>query len=233
MGSENPGIRGALAASAINALWAADKIFIMILTDKIYGKGPGGACGAYFAKQGVCLDGVLHLVLRWRWSQTKAAVTPGYFANPSELDSDQWAAWGAYPVGTGTKGAKNDDHLAEFDLSLEIVVKSAVKTQKEHGFLFKNQNGETIKQLTANPTDLKPQDLMFFSIPVCDLPAIMGPGKAFSWDTIGDGTTGENPILKWGGCTCIIADGWPIKDWDLTGGLPASQCKNKGWVDAK
>jgi len=89
VGSENPGIRGTLAASAINALWAADKIFIMILTDKIYGKGLGGAYGAYFAKQGVYLNGVLHLVLRWRWSQTKAAVTPGYFANPSELDSDQ------------------------------------------------------------------------------------------------------------------------------------------------
>lgn len=102
----------------------------------------------------------------------------------SEFFEHDWNVWGAYAEGSG-----NDDHLKDYALTLNDIAASAQKTQDQNGFLFKNQNGATIDQLTSNPTDLKLADLMFWSLPICDIPAIIGPDKHL--DGPGD-QTGED-----------------------------------------
>lgn len=164
VGVFNPGIYGALAASAINALWIQDKVVIIKFDDASLGKGPGKACQE-FTSRSACIDGVAYLFVKWR-------MDGGSEITWSEFFEHDWNVYGAYAEGSG-----NDDHLKDYALNMEVIAKSAEKTQKENGFLFKNQNGATIDQLKSNPTDLKLEDLMFWSIPVCDIPAIIGPDK--------------------------------------------------------
>ena len=62
-----------------------------------------------------------------------------------------------------------------------------------------------IDQLTSNPTDLKLVDLMVWSLPICDIPAIIGPDKHLNGpgDETGDDVscpplpTGQNSPLTY------------------------------------
>ena len=47
VGENNKAVDGALAASAITALWIMDKVLIIKITDRAYGQGPGKACKAF------------------------------------------------------------------------------------------------------------------------------------------------------------------------------------------
>jgi len=195
-------------------------VFIMILSDEAWGKGAGQACKALEGMT-TCIDGVAHILMRWKTSMTKAAVTPNSGANPQEIDPGQWSVRGAYK-----NGDKNDNHLADYKLNIVDIIQSAEKTFAENGYPFTNQNGATIDHLTTKPLELAQKDLLFFSLPVCDLGAIMGKGKHLNHDVGGDN---KSPIEVYGACTCIQGKNWPIKSYPLDSGLIPETCR-KNWV---
>ena len=225
VGTMNDGVFGGLVATAVNALWSSEKVFVMILTDEAWGKGQGQACKA-LESMTECIDGVAYILFRWIVSATKAPVTPGAMANPTELVSRDWYVWGAYDAGPEHGGSPNANHLSEYKLNRADVIQSAVKTFNEKGFPFKDQNAATVQHLQDNPLELKQSDLMFFSLPVCDLGAIMGKGRHIVWDVGGEN---KHPIEVYGACTCIQGKGWP-SDYSLEGGLPKNIC-NSHWKD--
>lgn len=211
------GIYGALAASAINALWRQDKVFIIKITDAAYGKGAGAACKA-FPVMTACLNGVAYIFARWQ-------MDGGTNLSPSHLDDKAWNVWGAYRQGSG-----NDNKLDQYKLNLDTIAASAQKTQDENGFDFKNQNGATLTQLTNHPTDLKLEDIMYWSLPICDIAAIIGPNKHLNGP---DDKNVVDPIVFWGACTCVQAKAWPTdKDTgypDDPNGFLGDVCRSHGW----
>jgi len=220
VGEFPPGIYGGLAASAINALWREDKVFIIKVTDAAYGKGAGAACNA-FPVMTACVNGVAYIFARWM-------MDGGTIIKSSRLFEHDWNVWGAYKQGSG-----NDNHLSDYGLDLSAIAISAQKTQDENGFDFKNQNGATLTQLKNHPTDLKLADIMYFSLPICDIAAVLGPNKHLNANP-GDGT-GDDPIVAWGACTCAQMKDWPS---DKTSGYPddpngylPSECQKQGWVN--
>ena len=223
VGEFPPGIYGALAASAINALWVEDKVFIIKVTDAAYGKGDGAACNA-FPKMTACIDGVAYIFARWQ-------MDGGTEITSSRLWTKEWNVWGAYAQGSAN-GMDNADQLSQYELSLTTIAKSAQKTQDEHGFFFQDQNGATLTQLQNNPTDLNLEDLMYFSLPICDIAATIGPNKHLNGP--GD-ETGDDPIVAWGACTCVQMPNWPQADStqypDDRNGYVASDCRGQGWAD--
>ena len=222
VGEFPPGIYGALTASAVNALWRQDKDFIIKLTDAAYGKGDGAACKA-FPIMTACLDGVAYIFARWQ-------MDGGTEITSSRLWTKEWNVWGAYAQGSAN-GKQNADQLTQYGLSLSAIATSAQKTQDENGFDFKNQNGATLTQLQNNPTDLNLADLMYFSLPICDIAAIIGPDKHLNGP--GD-ETGDDPVVAWGACTCVQMKGWPTGDDgypDDPNGYVASDCQKQGWAD--
>lgn len=145
----------------------------------------------------------------------------------SRLFQHDWNVWGAYKQGSG-----NDNHLPDYGLDLGAIATSAQKTQDENGFDFKNQNGATLTQLKNHPTDLKLADIMYFSLPVCDIAAVIGPNKHLNGP--GD-QSGDDPIVAWGACTCAQMKDWPA---DKTSGYPddpngysPSECAKQGWAN--
>ena len=227
VGSLNDGVFGGMAATAINALWASDGVFLMIMPDDVWGQGAGEACKA-LPDMTLCIDGVAHILMRWKHASAKAAVTPGSTAVPDSLDPAQWAVWGAYKSGDPINGAENDNHLADYKLDSKLIIDSIKKTYAENGFPFTNQNGATIEHIRSNPLNLNQADLLFFSLPVCDLGVVM-KGYHFNQDT---GRQDEGAIEAYAGCTCMMVDKWPEdKGYSLgDNALGSDQCKKQGWV---
>ncbi|KAL8826888.1 MAG: hypothetical protein Q9191_003523 [Dirinaria sp. TL-2023a] len=60
----NPGIYGALAASAINAVWIQDKVVVIKINDSASDKGDGAACQA-FPNRTAYIDGVAYIFVKW------------------------------------------------------------------------------------------------------------------------------------------------------------------------
>ena len=222
VGELPPGVYGALTASAVNALWAQDKVFIIKVTDAAYGKGDGAACKA-FPVMTACLDGVAYIFARWQ-------MDGGTEITSSRLWTRKWNVCGAYAQGS-IKRKKNADQLSQYGLDLSAIATSAQKTQDQYGFMFKNQNGATLTHLQNNPTDLKLADLMFFSLPICDIAAIIGPDKHLRGP--GD-KTGDDTIVAWGACTCVLMKDWPTDQYpDDLNGFPADACQQQGWAKNK
>lgn len=219
VGEFPPGIIGGLAASAVNSLWREDRVFIIKVTDAAYGKGAGAACNA-FPVMTACVNGVAYIFARWMMDGGTELIR-------SRLSQPNWNVWGAYKQGSG-----NDNHLADYGLDLTAIAISTQKTQDEHGFDFKDQNGATITQLRNHPTDLGLADIMYFSLPICDIAAIIGPNMHLNGP--GD-QSGDDPIVVWGACTCAQMKDWPA---DKTTGYPddpngpvVSECQGQGWVN--
>ena len=219
-----PGIFGALATTAINALWVEDGVFMVKMSDSAYGRGPGSACGEY-QDQGICVNGVAWILLRWHISTSSMKpVAPHPGPHPSRIrrdpgdmflayiNSDDAPAWGIGPHGAPVNGAANANHLTEFKLSLDDVMHSIDKTYSGHGFPFTNQNGATLDELTDNPTDFEPSDLTFFSLPVCDIDAVFAKIGALHFNQVDPYTDFPGPddfLLRWVVCTCQLSDKWP------------------------
>lgn len=220
VGEFPPAIYGALSASAINSLWRQDSVAIIKVNDAAYGKGDGAACAAY-PEMAACIDGVAYIFIRWK-------MDGGDEISSSRLWPHDWSVYGAYNSGPND----NKNNLEEYGLDLTSIAISAEKTQQQNGFDFKNQNGATIDQLKNNPTDLNLADLMYISLPVCDIPAIIGPDKHLGGP--GD-ETGDDGIVAWGACTCVQMQGWPTdKDTgypDDPNGVLDSDCRKNGWID--
>ena len=219
------GTYGALAASAINALWASDKVFVIKISDSAYGKGKGGACKAFDPSFNVCINGVAHIVVRWQlYSDTDIAqgtVTSLY------IDKLNWFVRGITTAG----GSGNQDFLSLYKLKLPDIVASILKTFAANGFPFTNQNGATINQLKAHPLDTKQADLMFFSLPVCDIDGVLGPGKHL---VPPNDASGDDPIVRWGACTCAMQKNWPSGNSiyaNPASGISPAECKNQGWAN--
>ena len=211
----NNGVYGSLAASGINALWANDGVFILKISDTAYGKGDGEACKAYF-NQTVCLDGVAHIWLRWKFGDANEL-------QYATLDPSSWDVRGAYFTAGG-----NENRLSNYSLDLTMLTVSAVKTFDKYGFPFQNQDQATIDFLKTNPTDLKVADLLYFSIPVCDIDSVL-MGKHLN---DGEGTEYVNGIQAWGACTCVQQPSWPITNAtyaDSGGAYVSGDCSGMGW----
>ncbi|KAG8527283.1 uncharacterized protein KY384_008027 [Bacidia gigantensis] len=197
----NTGIQNALAASAINALWAADHVFIMKLTDQAYGRGDGAACNGRPVMT-VCKDGAAYIFARWVTTSSGARVTR--VINP--FDTASWNVWGAYKQGTGPDGSTNDNMLSKYGLDLSKILDSVLKTAAlaKGQYPFDNQNGALLDYLQSNPSDVSPAALSFWNLPVCDMEAAIGPGlhlptQGFFLDV----------ISNWGPCTCMQDSNWP------------------------
>lgn len=178
------GTYGALAASAINSLWVEDGVFILQISDTAYGQGAGAACAAYPDRTS-CINGVAYIWLRWSYHPAVADKGGGYAAR---LDTDTWNVWGAYGEGSG-----NANHLVDFGLDLPTLTNSAIKTWGlANGFPFLDQDSATISQIQDNPSDLNQADLIFFTVPICNIDYIIGPDKHLS------------DLATYGGCTCSM-----------------------------
>lgn len=216
-----------MAASAVNALWAQDGVFIMKISDATYGKGDGAACKAYPIMT-VCSDDGKTAYIWMRWKM-QGGIALDNVVLESYLDPKSWNVWGAYAQGSGGGGAQNANHLEEYKLDLKSLTTSAIKTFDENGFPFTNQNGATIDHLKSEPTDLKLADLLYISLPVCDMDAVLD-GKHLKDP---NDKTGDNPIVRWGACSCGQYNKWP-GDTDVykvdTAGYTTGDCQNKGWA---
>ncbi|KAL8989841.1 MAG: hypothetical protein Q9169_008270 [Polycauliona sp. 2 TL-2023] len=221
VGVFNDGIYGSLAASGINALWANDGAFIIKISDAAYNKGPGSACNA-FPTQTVCLDGVAHIWVRWQYT-TILPDDPAFYHQ--YLETRSWAVRGAYD-----SGDDNANSLAQYNLDLTKLTLSAIKTFNTYGFPFSGQDAATIEFLRNNPTNLDLEDLLYFSVPVCDIDAIIGPGRFLNGPRGREDPT--DPIAMWGGCTCLQAESWPgtNETYEAPGaGYHPTDCRNYGW----
>ena len=198
----NTGIQNALASSAINALWAADHVFVLKLTDKAYGRGTGAACNGR-PNMRVCKEGVAYYFLRWV-TTSSGDYRATRFINP--LNVKNWNVWGAYKEGTGPDGSANDNLLGKHGLDLSKILDSVLKTAAiaKGKYPFDNQNGALLDYLQSNPTDISPAALQFWNLPVCDMEAVIGSGyhlpkEGYFLDVI--------PNL--GPCTCMQDPNWP------------------------
>ncbi|KAG8532949.1 uncharacterized protein KY384_002827 [Bacidia gigantensis] len=231
VGTINPGVYGALAASAINALWAQDQVFVIKITDKAYGKGAGAACKA-FPDQTACINGVAYIFARFQVTVVNGDQPDDY----SRFERRSWFVFGIGPTGTAGDGTKNANHLKDYGLELPDIALAVEKTWDEHGFPFTDQNGATIQHLTTYPTDVAAKDIMFFNLPVCDFDFTMGAGKHLADATERDvDDTVIDPIVFWGLCTCYQQHGWP-DSYTIPGTEPQlprdpEDCRNSGWVD--
>ncbi|KAK4693215.1 hypothetical protein P7C71_g4138, partial [Lecanoromycetidae sp. Uapishka_2] len=201
IGVFDPSIYGPLTASAINTLWIEDGVFILKISDTSYGKGAGAACQAYPLLT-VCINGVAYLWLRWKFDGGDWDLQDEDEPEGQYLDTTQWAVWGAY-----NSGGKNAERLSNFSLDLPTLTDSAVKTFTQYGFPFTGQDAATVAFLESNPTDITTADFLYFSVPVCDMDAILG-GKHLG-TPYNDGS-GTEPIARYGACTCVQAASWPI-----------------------
>ena len=231
-----------MAAQAINSLYIQDKVFIMKVSQKAYG-GDDDVCEAFkimtWCDTSDANNKIAHILARW-------VHDGGDEINHSHLWEKDWSVWGAYAQGSATKsdGSKsrkvdNKDNLKTYGLSMEIIIKSAVKTQNENGFLYADQNGATVAQIQENPGGIKIEDLIFMNIPVCDIDATLGPDKhiAETYDQSGD-----NRLIYWGACTCVqMKDkngaSWPTENEegelypDSRNGWLDSECRSEGWAN--
>ena len=231
VGTINKDVYGALAASAINALWIQDGVFIIKITDAAYGKGTGKAC-KIFPDLTACIDGVAYIFVR------SQVYTGEPVTNLRErYNWQKWFVFGASSQGSGGDGTPNTPHLADYGLDTTVIAKASEKTQRAHGFLYDNQNGDTIDHLIQAPTDLAKENLMFFNLPICDIDAIIGSGKHLGppYDSVGEEAP-DDPIAHWGYCTCQQVHGWPADKGyvvDASDGVvnyTPEECRELGWV---
>jgi hypothetical protein len=221
------GLYSVLAAAAINALWAQDKVFVLKISDAAYGKGAGAACKA-FPIMTVCQNGVAHIFARWVFTGTIGLDN----ANPgsNHLDVKSWNVWGAYAQGSST-GENNANNLETYSLDLTSILASVQKTSDLNGgkFPFTNQNGATIKTLVDDTANLTSSNLVYFSLPICDIDAILGPNKHLNDP---DDQSKDDPIIRWGACTCLQGPNWPGSEDlypDNVNGYGNEGCQANGW----
>lgn len=218
------GIYSTFASSGINALWAQDLVFIIKISDSSYGKGAGAACKA-FPTMTVCVDGVAFIFARWSWT-TMSPIDETSDIN-NYLDARSWQVWGAYAEGSAG-GTPNVDQLTQYNLDLPTILTSVHKVLAINAtYPFLNQNGATIAQLDDHTTDLTEANLAFFSLPQCDIDSILGPSRHLNGP--GD-ETGDDPIVRWGACTCVQQSTWPASFYpDNNSGYVLSDCQSMGW----
>ena len=225
----------ALNTAAINALWGADKVFIMKLSDKAYGMGAGAACKSVFSPMGVCRDGVLHIWMRWSFAGPLASESVFLSAT---LSHTSFFVWGAYDFGSAqtklTSTTKNAESLKAYDLTLDELTTSALEVFAAHGFPFTNQNGAILDNLRKEPLNLDKSRLIQMTVPVCDLEVALGghslkksPGQYDEKELEG------NRVTWWGACTCAFDPKWPNKVDQFkqpTGSYSADECQKSGWT---
>ena len=234
VGVINKDVYGALGASAINALWVMDKVMIIKISSAAYGHGD--PCTVY-PKYTSCLDGVAYIFVRFQTFNGNIDAEGGlgsdYYAR---FNVKNWFVFGASDYGSGGDGSANKNNLDKYALNLDVIAKASEKTQKDHGYLYDNQNGQTIQNLEEDPLNLAKERLMFFNIPICDIDSIIGPGKHLA-DKADDFSAQypDDPISYWGLCTCLQAQGWPkdkgydVPQNDRTLFYTDKECRDKGW----
>ena len=206
VGSINADVLGAVVSPAINSLWIQDKVMIFKITDHAFNQVATGQACKFWPKQTVCRDNVAHIFARW-----VADDTPSRPVLPASLNRATFYPWGASDKGTAADGTPNADHLAEYALTLDTILDSATATQAAHGYLYSGTTDDTLKQLTQHPTDIDQADLASWTIPICDIDAVLkakGNGKTY----LGVGPTDQEDgksLINRGICTCLQAQGWP------------------------
>ncbi|KAG8531866.1 uncharacterized protein KY384_003502 [Bacidia gigantensis] len=237
VGAFNQGVEAAFATVSINALWLLDKVLIIKVSDAAYSQGAGAACAAY-PTQSVCVNGVANIFVRWQLTPgintvgtananspgggaQRPSISPAYERGPS-FDESAWNVFGAYALGTAGDGTANANHLTDYGLDLGKILTSAEDTQAKHGFLYKDQNKDTLDTLRNNPTDLSPESLTAWNLPICDIDAALkAKGKSMlkkpptpQNDGVPEGQT--NPVATWAVGVCSTIDGWPTSEynWD-------------------
>ena len=172
----------------------------MKLTDLVWKRGTGAACRSE-PDVTKCINGIAYLLVKWRLKEGILDIDSG--AKP--FDPDHWHVWGAYSAGEKIEGETNTDHLKDWGLDIETVALNAEKTQKEHGWLFKDDGKGDAKRFLENPEGIPLGDLLHFSIPVCDLEPILDENGYHHLETK-DERTAWIAIVR---CTCLVAKGWP------------------------
>lgn len=211
------------AASGINTLWAQDLVFIIKISDATYGKGPGAACQAFPAMT-VCRDGVAYIFARW---QVTGASATEWDITESHLDERNWNVWGAYAQGSAD-GTDNKDQLAQYNWDLDSILTSVQKTLAINDtYPFTNQNGAAIDTLKGNVGNFGDKStLAFWSLPLCDIDSILGSGRHLN---PAEDESGDDPIIRWGSCTCVQQAKWRADLYSDDSGYGDSDCQSLGW----
>lgn len=165
-------IYGGLASSAINALWNEDKDFIIKMSDKTLGAGPGSACKALPSMTYCDENGVAWIFMRWNWKQVLSS-----HSTVSMLNTQDWQVWGAYSSAPNNPSG-NENQLDKYGLSLEIIAKSAWRVQQEYGFWTSETDTATVKSVLANIANLSLDQVISWNMAVCDLDSVLN-GKHF------------------------------------------------------
>ena len=235
VGAFNQGVQAASGSVAINALWLLDKVLIIKISAEAYNQGAGAACKA-FPIQTVCVGGNgANIFVRWSLNSgintvgdvapTQGKIPPNglkYERGPS-FDKSQWNVFGAYALGTAGDGTANADHLKDYGLDMSKILASAEKTQAARGFLYKDQNKDTLDTLRGYPMDLRPEQLTAWKISICDVDAALklrGKSRLKKPRGTAEGVPeGEmDPVALWGVPTCMLLEGWPSEEYGWKNG---------------
>ncbi|KAG8529114.1 uncharacterized protein KY384_005749 [Bacidia gigantensis] len=223
VGSINPNVFGAVVSPAINSLWVQDRVAIFKITDHAYNRVDHGKACSFWPDQTVCSPdgGTAYIFARW-------INTPQPRERIPALDTNKWHVWGTSDKGEADDGTKNANHLTEYALSLDIILQSAIKQQAKHGYLYSNTQQDTLDQLTNDPGDITEADLASWTIPICDIDAIL---KAHGKTYIGAepvGTEFGYSLPTWAMCTCVQAEGWPTDKYPYENPIANPEC-SPGW----
>ena len=164
-------IYGAFASAGINALWNEDKDFIIKMSDKTLGAGPGGACKALPSMTYCDENGVAWIFMRWNFHSL-----PGIPAKEN-INYDDWQVWGAYDSPPNNPSG-NKNQLAKYGLDLGTVAKSSWRVQQQYGFWTNQTANATVSSVLENITNLSLDQVVSWNMAVCDTDGILN-GKHF------------------------------------------------------
>ena len=168
----------AVYSVGVNAMWNADGVFIVKISDATLGQGPGAACNGTAQKGLVAnncgADGEAYIFIRWNFRQFGQPAKRGPWPHPLGpyfLDPYHWQVWGAYSSAPNNP-AGNADELAQYGLDLNTIALSSVRTQEKLGFWGQDTLGIIQSGVETDLEGvLESSRLQVWNIAVCDLDA--------------------------------------------------------------
>ncbi|KAK4697652.1 amidase, partial [Lecanoromycetidae sp. Uapishka_2] len=189
-----PALCGALYSPGINALWNADHVFIVKISDTTLGQGAGAACEGTAQKGLLVCDpnGVeAYIFIRWVFAnQGTAGGDPcvGCTVGPANnLDKFSWEVQGAYA--TPPDGNSDSNQLVSYGLDLLTIALSAIRVQAALGFWATDTVSELQQTVTSSTKDLTTDQTQAWNLAVCDMDAIANGrhlDPTLKWQSIRD-----------------------------------------------
>ena len=202
----------------MNALWIADGVYIVRGTPAVFENVKGFCDGSkckFKPDICVCIDGVAHWFIRWLRREGTLDLKGSVPA-----DVDDWYVWGAYAAGPPSSQDKkklNANHLTELNTDLGKIAKSAMKTQQSNGGKplksDENLNKDILEQFKNDPQKITTDDVVRWSLPVCDLEEILkSVNNKYDHFQFGGQADAKDQKGLWTitmPCTCMYWNNWP------------------------